>query len=148
MKMAREAGFDGIQITAGGGYLQPHPLNPGFVEYERFGLDLRRKDSFPLTDRTVQTYYLEAAEAYRREAEFYKEKAEENIRYRYLYLRLGGEMYEVLEILRRTPCACAPLQEAESRLRQMLEQADEDDCQKGVYDFFRKKKGRPPVDKL
>ena len=52
---------------------------------------------------------LEAAEAYRREAEFYKEKAEENIRYKYLYLRLGGEMYEVLEILRRTPCACAPL---------------------------------------
>ena len=91
---------------------------------------------------------LETAEAYRREAEFYKEKAEENIRYRYLYLRLGGEMYEVLEILRRTPCACAPLQEAESRLRQMLEQADEDDCQKGVYDFVRKKKGRPPVDKL
>ena len=37
---------------------------------------------------------LETAEAYRREAEFYKEKAE------------------------------------------------------GVYDFFRKKKGRPPVDKL
>ena len=35
---------------------------------------------------------LEAAEAYRREAEFYKEKAEENIRYKYLYLRLGGEM--------------------------------------------------------
>ena len=68
---------------------------------------------------------LEAAEAYRREAEFYKEKAEENIRYKYLYLRLGGEMYEVLEILRRTPCACAPLQEAESRLRQMLEQAIE-----------------------
>ena len=54
---------------------------------------------------------LETAEAYRREAEFYKEKAEENIRYKYLYLRLGGEMYEVLEILRRTPCACAPLQE-------------------------------------
>ena len=89
---------------------------------------------------------LETAEAYRREAEFYKEKAEENIRYKCLYLRLGGEMYEVLEILRRTPCACAPLQEAESRLRQMLEQADEDDCQKGVYDFFRKKKGRPPVE--
>ena len=44
---------------------------------------------------------LETAEAYRREAEFYKEKAEENIRYKYLYLRLGGEMYEVLEILRR-----------------------------------------------
>ena len=81
---------------------------------------------------------LETAEAYRREAEFYKEKAEENIRYKYLYLRLGGEMYEVLEILRRTPCACAPLQEAETALRLL----------KGVYDFFRKKKGRPPVDKL
>ncbi|WP_300136740.1 hypothetical protein [uncultured Oscillibacter sp.] len=91
---------------------------------------------------------LETAEAYRREAEFYKEKAEENIRYKYLYLRLSGEMYEVLKILRRTPCACAPLQEAESRLHGMLEQADEDDCQKGVYVFFRKKKGRPPVDKL
>ena len=90
---------------------------------------------------------LETAEAYRREAEFYKEKAEENIRYKYLYLRLGGEMYEVLEILRRTPCACAPLQ-AEIRPRRMLERVDQDDCQKGVYDFFRKKKGRPPVDKL
>ena len=90
---------------------------------------------------------LEAAEAYRREAEFYKEKAEENIRYKYLYLRLGGEMYEVLEILRRTPCACAPLQEAESRLRQMLEQADEDDCQKCIR-FLPQKEGRPPVDKL
>lgn len=51
---------------------------------------------------------LETAEAYRREAEFYKEKAEENIRYRYLYLRLGGEMYEVLEILRRTPWRLRP----------------------------------------
>ena len=70
---------------------------------------------------------LETAEAYRREAEFYKEKVEENIRYKYLYLRLSGEMYEVLKILRRTPCACAPLQEAESRLHGMLEQADEDD---------------------
>ena len=34
---------------------------------------------------------LETAEAYRREAEFYKEKAEENIRYKCLYLRRGGE---------------------------------------------------------
>ena len=51
VEMAGEAGFQGIQITDGGGYLQPHPLNNGFVEYERFGLDLRRKDSFPLTDR-------------------------------------------------------------------------------------------------
>ena len=48
---------------------------------------------------------LETAEAYRREAEFYKEKAEENIRYKYLYLRLGGEMYEVLEILRLRPAS-------------------------------------------
>lgn len=63
VEMAGEAGFQGIQITDGGGYLQPHPLNNGFVEYERFGLDLRRKDSFPLTDRRVQEDYLEAAEA-------------------------------------------------------------------------------------
>ena len=32
-----------------------------FVEYERFGLDLRRKDSFPLMDPYVQNDYLEAA---------------------------------------------------------------------------------------
>lgn len=64
LKMAHKAGFDGMQITDGGGYLQPHPLNPGFVEYERFGLDLRRKDSYPLTDKYVQAYYLEAAEQY------------------------------------------------------------------------------------
>lgn len=63
VEMAGEAGFQGLQITDGGGYLQPHPLNNGFVEYERFGLDLRRKDSFPLLDRRVQEDYLEAAEA-------------------------------------------------------------------------------------
>ena len=51
MEAAHEAGFHGIQITDGGGYLQPHPLNNGFVEYERFGLDLRRKDSYPLLDK-------------------------------------------------------------------------------------------------
>ena len=64
IQMAHEAGFSGIQITDGGGYLQPHPLNNGFVEYERLGLDLRRKDSFPLTHRMVQEDYLEAAERY------------------------------------------------------------------------------------
>lgn len=61
MEMAKEAGFEGIEITDGGGYLQPHPMNNGYVEYERFGLDLRRKDSFPLTDPYVQNAYLEAA---------------------------------------------------------------------------------------
>lgn len=62
LEMAHLAGFQGIQITDGGGYLQPHPQNNGFVEYERFGLDLRRKDSFPLTDKRVQADYLETAE--------------------------------------------------------------------------------------
>lgn len=62
LEMAHLAGFQGIQITDGGGYLQPHPKNNGFVEYERFGLDLRRKDSFPLTDQRVQAEYLETAE--------------------------------------------------------------------------------------
>ena len=64
LKMAHEAGFAGMQITDGGGYLQPHPQNNGFVEYERFGLDLRRKDSFPLTDPFVQNYYREASQQY------------------------------------------------------------------------------------
>lgn len=61
VQMAKEAGFDGIEITDGGGYLQPHPLNNGYVEYERLGLDLRRQDSFPLTDPYVQEDYLDAA---------------------------------------------------------------------------------------
>lgn len=64
MEIAHHCGFSGMQITDGGGYLQPHPLNNGFVEYERFGLDLRRKDSFPLTDRYVQESYLIAAETF------------------------------------------------------------------------------------
>lgn len=64
MKMAKEAGFGGMEITDGGGYLQPHPLNNGYVEYERLGLDLRREDSFPLTDEYVQNDYMEAAEKY------------------------------------------------------------------------------------
>ena len=27
LEMAHEAGYDGIEITDGGGYLQPHPMN-------------------------------------------------------------------------------------------------------------------------
>ena len=61
LEMAHEAGFDGIEITDGGGYLQPHPMNKGlFVEYERLALNLVRLDGFPLTDRIVQEDYLEA----------------------------------------------------------------------------------------
>ena len=61
VEMAAEAGFDGIEITDGGGYLQPHPDNNGFVEYERLGLDLSRQDNFPLTDPFIQDDYMEAA---------------------------------------------------------------------------------------
>lgn len=64
MRMASAAGFDGMQIADAGGYLQPHPGNNGYVEYERYGLDLRRKDSFPLSFPEVQAYYLEAAAPY------------------------------------------------------------------------------------
>ena len=64
VRMAAEAGFDGIEITDGGGYLQPHPDNNGYVEYERLGLDMTRQDSFPLTDRPVQEDYLNAAARY------------------------------------------------------------------------------------
>ena len=61
LEMAHEAGFDGIEITDGGGYLQPHPMNKGlFVEYERLALNLVRLDGFPLTDRIIQEDYLEA----------------------------------------------------------------------------------------
>ena len=64
IKMAHEAGFQGMQIADAGGYLQPHPENNGYVEYERYGLDLRRKDSFPLLFREVQEDYLSAAREY------------------------------------------------------------------------------------
>lgn len=67
MKMAHEAGFTGMQLSDAGGYLQPHPQNNGYVEYERYGLDLRRKDAFPLTSRCVQEDYLEAASTYQME---------------------------------------------------------------------------------
>ena len=61
MEMAKEAGFDGINITDGGECLMPHPKNNGFIEYERFGSDLRRKDSFPLSNPYIRDYYMEAA---------------------------------------------------------------------------------------
>lgn len=61
IQMAHEAGFSGMQLSDAGGYLQPHPQNNGYVEYERYGLDLRRKDSFPLLSKRVQEDYLEAA---------------------------------------------------------------------------------------
>lgn len=60
-EMARQAGFEGIEITDGGGYLQAHPDNNGFVEYERLGLDLQRQDSFPLNDPYIQDDYMNAA---------------------------------------------------------------------------------------
>lgn len=64
VRMAAEAGFDGIEITDGGGYLQPHPDNNGYVEYERLGLDMTRQDCFPLTDTAVQKDYKDAASKY------------------------------------------------------------------------------------
>lgn len=61
MEMAHEAGYDGIEITDGGGYLQPHPMNKGiFVECERFTPGLIRLDGYPLTDKIVQDEYMNA----------------------------------------------------------------------------------------
>lgn len=63
MEMAKEAGFDGIEITDGGGYLQPHPMNKGlFVEVERLQPNLVRLDNYPLLDPIIQEEYLEARE--------------------------------------------------------------------------------------
>ena len=62
VEMAAEAGYDGIEITDGGGYLQPHPMNKGlFVECERFTPGLIRLDNFPLTDKIIQDDYLNAS---------------------------------------------------------------------------------------
>ncbi len=62
VEMAAEAGYDGIEITDGGGYLQPHPMNKGlFVECERFTPGLIRLDNFPLTDKIIQEDYLNAS---------------------------------------------------------------------------------------
>lgn len=61
MEMAHEAGYDGIEITDGGGYLQPHPMNKGvFVECERFTPGLVRLDGYPLTDKIIQDEYMNA----------------------------------------------------------------------------------------
>lgn len=63
MEMAHEAGYDGMEITDGGGYLQPHPMNKGlFVEVERLRPNLMRMDNDPLLDPMVQEEYLEARE--------------------------------------------------------------------------------------
>lgn len=62
LEMAHEAGYDGIEITDGGGYLQPHPMNKGlFVECERFTPGLMRLDAYPLTDKIIQDDYLNAS---------------------------------------------------------------------------------------
>ncbi|MBQ8563409.1 MAG: sugar phosphate isomerase/epimerase [Firmicutes bacterium] len=61
LEMAHDAGFDGIEITDGGGYLQPHPMNKGyFVEVERLQPNLIRMDNYPLLDKMVQDDYLNA----------------------------------------------------------------------------------------
>ena len=61
LEMAHDAGYDGIEITDGGGYLQPHPMNKGyFVEVERLQPNLIRMDNYPLLDPIVQDEYLEA----------------------------------------------------------------------------------------
>ena len=61
LEMAHDAGFDGIEITDGGTYLQPHPMNKGyFVEVERLQPNLIRLDNYPLLDKIVQDDYLHA----------------------------------------------------------------------------------------
>ena len=61
MEMAHEQGYEGIEITDGGGYLQPHPMNKGlFVEVERLKPDKRRMDAVPLRHPIIQDEYLEA----------------------------------------------------------------------------------------
>lgn len=61
LEMAHEAGFDGIEITDGGTYLQPHPMNKGlFVEVERLKPNLIRMDNYPLLDPIIQDEYMEA----------------------------------------------------------------------------------------
>ena len=54
VQMAHEAGFEGLQLADAGGYLQPHPGNSGYVEYERYGLDLRRKGFIKYSKNTPQ----------------------------------------------------------------------------------------------
>ena len=60
LEMAHEAGYDGIEITDGGGYLQPHPMNKGlFVECERFTPGLMRSVTYapPSTQpRSLNTF--------------------------------------------------------------------------------------------
>ena len=63
LEMAHEQGYDGIEITDGGGYLQPHPMNKGlFVEVERLRPNKIRMDAVPLSHPIIQEEYLEARE--------------------------------------------------------------------------------------
>ena len=61
IEMAHDQGYDGIEITDGGGYLQPHPMNTGlFVEVERLKPNKIRMDAVPLSHPIIQDEYLEA----------------------------------------------------------------------------------------
>ncbi len=61
LEMAHDQGYDGIEITDGGGYLQPHPMNKGyFVEVERLKPNKMRLDAVPLLHPIIQEDYLDA----------------------------------------------------------------------------------------
>ena len=61
LEMARDQGYEGIEITDGGGYLHPHPMNKGyFVEVERLLPNKIRQDAVPLSHPFIQDDYLEA----------------------------------------------------------------------------------------
>ena len=61
IEMAHDQGYEGIEITDGGGYLQPHPMNKGlFVEVERLKPNKIRMDAVPLSHPVIQEEYLNA----------------------------------------------------------------------------------------
>lgn len=62
IEMAHDAGYDGIEICDGGGWLQPHPMNQGnFVEVERLMPNKIRLDDNPLSYDFIRDDYMEAA---------------------------------------------------------------------------------------